>query len=198
MRIPTIAQIENALLGKGWKIHREPHRLNIVILRRTPGTHDLFDDMIVVIYTAADGTRRLWAARCTADPGKPARERPTRKDGTGVWAVSQQVDGFALGDHHPGTPGAYTCFRPQVPIPVLRYTSIDDLTGTPSTSTQSQIHRANATRESTVVGDWSTLCTVVANPTDYAALIALAREQECTGFPRFTVGMLEWNATASA
>ena len=101
---------------------------------------------------------------------------------------------FAAVVHHPGTPGAYLCFRPLAPVPVLRYTSVSDPTGTPSTSTDAQIHRASAVRESAVVGGWSTACTVVANPTDYAHLIALAEAQALTGRKRFTVSLMEWPA----
>ncbi len=194
MRIPTIEEIEIALTSRGWRVHYDRKRLNIVILRKTPGSYEVFDDMLVVVYSDANGAPKLFACRCTADPGKPIRLNPTRREGFGIWAESQQVDGFALGDHHPGTPGAYTCFRPQVPIPVLRYTSIDDTTGTLSTSTQSQIHRANAARESTVTGSWSELCTVVANPVDYAELIELALDQVSAGFPRFTVSLMAWPA----
>jgi hypothetical protein len=191
MRVPTVAQVEAALQAQGFTVHREKLRLNIVILRRLPGTIDAFDDMLVVVWTDAAGARQLWACRCTADPGKPSRERPKRRDGTAVMAVCQLVDGFAIGDHRPGTPGAYPCFRPQVPVPVLRYTGLDDKVGDPSTSTSLQIHRASATRESTVVGAWSEACCVVANPKDYDHLLELARAQEATGRQRFTVSLLE-------
>lgn len=193
MRIPNVAQVEAALQAHGFVAHREAGRLNIVILRKIPGTLDAFDDMLVVLWTDAAGGRQLWACRCTADPGKPIRLRPKRKDGFAVWAVSQLVDGFALGDHHPGTPGAYTCFRPQVAVPVLRYDDINDHTGTPSTSASVQIHRANPHHESTVVSTWSEGCAVVPNPTDYGELIRLARAQVAAGWPRFTVSLLEWS-----
>lgn len=191
MRIPTVDQLEDALVERGWVLHHEPGRIQIVILRRTPGTLDAFDDMLIVL----DSDRGdLWACRCTADPGKPARERPKRREGTAVLAECQLVDGFALGTHHPGKPDAYPCLVPVGPVPVLRYTSVDDPTGTPSTSDLLQIHRANAARESTVVGAWSEACVVVANPVDYDELLDLVRAAAAAGWRRVTVSCLAWPA----
>ena len=190
MRIPTPAELEAALQSRGWRVHHEPGRLNIVLLRRTPGTVDAFDDMLVVLFTTEAGSRELWACRCTADPGKPSRERPKRTEGTAVWAVGQVVDGLQMGMHR----NTYACLVPVSVIPVLRYTSLQDTTGAPSTSSTVQIHRANADRESTIVGAWSEGCAVVANPTDYDQLISLARMAERLGWPRFTVSCLEWPA----
>lgn len=188
MNIPTVAVLEQAFRIAGFTVHRERYRLNIVILRRMPGTMDAFDDMLVVFYNTAKGWR-LFACRCTADPGKPSRAKPRRRDGTAVWAVSQLVDGFAIGRHH----GEYDCLVPVVPVPVLRYTGLDDDTGTPSTSNATQIHRASATKESSVVGAWSEGCTVVANPEDFAKLMDTATVQRQNGRARFTVSCLEWS-----
>lgn len=190
MRVPTVSQLEAALSSQGWIVHREPLRLNVVVLRKTPGTIDAFDDMLVVFWAEPTGQVRSWACRCTADPGKPSREHPKRRDGTAVVAVGQMVDGFGFGLHH----GEYECLVPLRPVPVLRYTSLDDETGEPSTSSSTQIHRANATRESTVVGPWSEGCVVVANPNDYARLLEICHLAKKAGWAAFTVSVLEWPA----
>lgn len=175
-------------MQRKWVVHYELGRLNIVILRATPGVLNAFDDMLCAIYTNAVGGRSLFACRCTADPGKPSLEHPKRKDGTAVWAECQLVDGFMIGMHH----GEYECFVPIVAVPVLRYSGLGDGTGTPSTSSSTQIHRANAQRESTVVGPWSEGCCVIANPQDYATLMNLGVAQVSTGRPRFTVSCMAW------
>lgn len=197
MRIPTPADLERAALAAGWTWHREPYRQNIVVLRKIPGTLDAFDDMFTMTYHDASGRALLWACRCTADPGKPSREHPKRRDGTAVLRVGQMIDGFRIGIKYgkPGTADDYRCWRPVRPVPVLRYTSIDDPTGTPSTSDTLLIHRASAVRESTIVGDWSEACCVIANPADYDHALALGDLQVTqTGRLTFTVGCLEWPA----
>lgn len=190
MKIPSIATLEEALYARRWIVHRQPRKLNLITLRRTAGTLDAFDDMFCVVHTTPGGERVLWAARCTADPGRPSREHPRRRDGTAVMAVGQLVDGFKAGLHH----GEYRCLVPAVPVPVLRYTSVDDPTGEPSTSNSTQIHRASAVRESSVVGPWSEGCVVIANPMDYAYLMKLVDAQEAAGLPRFTHSVMEWPA----
>jgi len=183
VNIPTPTELELALAGRGYRIHREPARLNIVVLRKTPGTVDAFDDMLCVL---VDG--RVWACRCTADPGKPSREHPKRRDGTAAVRVGQLVDGYKWGRHH----DEYECLVPAVPVPVLRYTSLDDEVGDPSTSWTTQIHHASATRESTVVGAWSEGCIVVASPTDWAELMRLCHAQDLAHPGLFTVSVLDW------
>ena len=187
MTIPTVQELEAAFRARSWSVFRDG-RLNIVILRRTPGVLDAFDDMLVVLYWHPKGWR-LFACRCTADPGKPSRAKPRRRDGTAVWAECQLVDGFAIGKHH----GEYDCLVPVVPVPVLRYTGLEDEVGDPSTSNATQIHRASATKESTAVGPWSEGCCVVANPADFARLMDLAVVQRHNGKARFTVSLMGWS-----
>lgn len=194
MTIPTYDECVQMIKARGWVVHDEPGRLNILILRRVPGRLNAFDDMLVIFGHTAEGARVFFACRCTADPGKPSREKPRRRDGTAVWAIGQVLDGLMLGYHHPGTAGAYVCLVPAVPIPVLRFTSLEDQVGDPSTSTTTQIHRASATKDSEVVGTWSEGCVVVPNPDDYAEVIRLCQASKASGWKKFTVTCLERQA----
>jgi len=133
-----------------------------------------------------DGDSELvMACRCTTDPGREHRRRPMNKNGCAVWDESQVRDGLGFGKHK----GQYECLVPVKPIPVLRYDSERDITGTPSTSWSTQVHRASAAKESTVVGLWSAGCIVVANPSDFAQLMAACRGSQQ---PTFTVTLMEW------
>ena len=192
MRIPSAAECSQILASHGWVEHREPGRLNILILRRVPGTWDAFDDMIVQWRYAADGSiAKFQAARCTADPGKEAAAHPTRRDGTARWAVGQELDGLKLGLHHPDNPGAYPCLRPVRPLHVLRFSGLADDTGTPSVSDTVQIHHASATHESQIVGAWSLACCVLPNPDDYDQFLGEWDRQDKLGMHRFTVSCVE-------
>jgi hypothetical protein len=178
MRIPSVAQLRTAFTAEGlaW-----PTGFHIVLLRNKNGKVDAFDDMLC----AVNGDTLVAAMRCTTDPGKGPRTNPKNPKGCAVWAPGQVVDGLGWGKHH----GDYVCFVPVKPIPVDRYDSLGDTTPTRSTSLSTQVHRASATHESTVVGAYSEGCVVVANPGDFDVLVAAARK---TGQTRFTPTLIEW------
>ena len=180
MRIPTVPQLAQIFAVVGAPI---PAGVHILALRNRAGHTDFFDDMLLVLRGGKD---ILLACRCTTDPGKGPRMDPKNPAGCAVWAVGQVVDGLGLGKHH----GQYECFVPIKPIPVLRYDSLEDVTGTPSTSTTTQIHRASADHESSVVGAWSEGCIVIANPGDFASALAAAKTG---GQKRWTVTLAEWS-----
>jgi len=179
MRIPTVVELITAMHSYGYTI---PNGVHFVLLRRRNGTLDAFDDMLCLV---RGGTTLLLACRCTTDPGKGPRQNPKHPAGCAVWAEGQVVDGLGWGRHH----GDYECFVPVKPIPVLRYSSLDDVTGTPSTSSATQIHHASSTQESVTVGAWSEGCIVVANPADWAKLIDLTKAAKQT---RFTPTLMLW------
>jgi hypothetical protein len=179
MMIPTPSQLQDALHVAGLPT---PTGRHIVALRKRGGAVDAFDDMLLVV----DGATSIaLACRCTTDPGKGPRQDPKNPAGCAVWAPGQVVDGLTFGLHH----GTYGCLVPCKPIPVDRYDSLTDTTPTRSTSTTTQIHRASATHESSIVGAWSEGCIVVANPADFLKLMDLAHG---SGQKRFTVTLLEW------
>jgi hypothetical protein len=172
-----------------------PYDLNLIALRRKPGTLDSFDDLLAVVYRAKAGAP--WTAEffaCTTDPGKPSIESPKRRDGTAVVALGQHRGAFTFGRHK----GQYPCLVPTGPIPVVRYKSAEDYAagkGVPSTSTGIQIHRASAVRTSTVVGPWSEGCVVLATATDLIRLLALCELQNANGLgAKFSLSVLEWPA----
>jgi hypothetical protein len=168
--------------------------LNLVLLRRTPGTLDAFDDLLLVLYRDAPGAPwTLETFACTADPGKASIERPTRRDGTAVLDLGQHRGAFTFGRHK----GRYACFVPTRALPVTRYRSEADYAagrGAGSTSNAIQIHRASATRASTVVGPWSEGCVVLAAPESLARLLALGRAQVNAGHgDRFSLSVVPWS-----
>lgn len=179
MKIPTVPQLRAAFSANKYPW---PTGLHIVLLRNKNGKVDAFDDMLC----AVNGDTLVAAMRCTTDPGKGPRMDPKNPAGCAVWAPGQVPDGLGWGKHH----GDYVCLVPVKPIPVDRYDSLGDTTPTRSTSMTTQIHRASADHESTVVGAWSEGCIVVANPADFAILLASAQK---TGQTRFTPTLMVWD-----
>lgn len=185
--IPTFDQVRARYAANHFVFHTEPMRLNLLFLRKTPGTLDTFDDMAVVTWMDAHGTPHRWAARATTNPGKPILEHPKRKDGAAVWALGQEIDLMGFGLHHGKTP----CLVPLRPVPVLRYTSPTDPTGTPSTSMSTQIHAMGVTHESLTIGSWSEGCMGLPNPADWAAFWAILQDAKAAGWTKFSVTVLE-------
>lgn len=179
MRIPTPAAIAAAFDTMGYPM---PLGVHVVLLRNKNGKVDDFDDMLLVM---RGGDELLHTCRCTTDPGKGPRQNPKNPKGCAVWAPGQVVDGLGFGRHR----GEYECLVPVKPIPVDRYDSLTDLTPTRSTSNTTQIHRASPTRESSVVGNWSEGCIVIANPADFETVMALCHT---SGQQRFTITLVEW------
>ena len=187
MRIPTLTEILALYAAHGWSVDED--RRNLLVIRRShdyPGADlsDDFDDMLIAFTPS-----KSYRCRVTADPGRPSIEAPKRRDGTAVWAPGFQWRCLGLGKHH----GGYACLVPVVPITVLRYTSPEDPTGERSTSSSTQIHRASATKESTVVGPWSEGCIVVANPADYSSLMSLL----VAGLLPVSVALVVWDGRAA-
>lgn len=168
--------------------------LNLIALRSVPGTLDAFDDWIGCVYVDEKRVRHAEWWKCTTDPGKPSILTPKRSDGTAVIQSGQHRGAFKFGLHH----GDYECLVPAQAIPVWRDGNRNDRIeyGPPSidsTSSTTQIHRANAARESTVVGAWSEGCIVIADPADFARLMELAKLQEANGNGNtFTLTLLDW------
>lgn len=188
MRIPTPAELTLAFEAKGYSTPADVH---LVFLRKKNGELDAFDDMACVLQ---GGVELLLAARCTTDPGKAHRMKPMNADGCAVWAAGQVTGAMKFGKHK----GAYPALVPAKPIPVLRFSSVADQTGTPSTSKTTNIHRASASHESKVVGLYSAGCLVLANPADFddeanqTSDKTLMGRCRASGQSLFTVTLLEW------
>lgn len=193
---PTAGILTDLLHAAGYRVFTTPRSLNLVLLRRVPGTIDAFDDMLIGMTLSEAGVWGVRPWRVTADPGRPSIEHPTRRDGTAQIAEGQHRGAFIRGYHHPGTPEQYECLVPAKAIPVLRYKSAADFEagrGAPSQSTSTQIHHASATHESTTVGPWSEGCVVHASIETFAEMMWLCHDQERAGLgSTFSLTILPW------
>lgn len=195
---PPAEIVAAAMHAAKYRVFTTPRSLNLILLRRVPGTVDLFDDILIgMTVSASTGKWAMRPWRVTADPGRPSIEHPTRRDGTAQVAAGQHLAAYVRGYHHPGTPGQYECLVPARPIPVVRYLSAADFAagrGTPSTSSSTQIHHASATHESTTVGPWSEGCIVHAAHETLDEMLWLCHDQERAGLgPTFSITVLPWS-----
>lgn len=180
MRRPDRTAIHTAMTAKGYRIfeNRNGFDLNIVGVRSAIPVPDRFDDWMTVSYH--DGVAGDWAFfawPCTTDPGLYYLRRPLTVNGTAILKPGQYRSSHAIRKHL----GRYeaVCQKPGTRLPVHRDRNedgtIDRDAAVMTNGTGINIHRAHATRASTLVGKWSAGCQVFADPTDFDVFMALAR-----------------------
>lgn len=198
MRTPTIPDLTAALERNGCKVFQgKGYDLTLVGLRASPGVVNRFDDLFCVLYRLPDGAWDLLAVPCTTDPGRFWLDNPSRVAGTAILVSGRQLVGaFTFGVHGKGST-AYECLVPTRNLPVWRDGDRDevlDYGGPEAEGYGIQVHRANPRRTSSSVDKWSAGCQVIANPTDYDAVMRLARLQKANGHgDTFSYAVLDWS-----
>lgn len=76
------------------------HDVNVVAVRRLPGSFDEFDDYIVVA-RIVDGEWHAFVRRGTTDPGRYWAENPMQARGTAIQAAGQYRGSHKIGTHAP-------------------------------------------------------------------------------------------------
>lgn len=193
---PSIESIQAAMAAKGYTVFRNPKGfdLNIVGVRAGNPHANKFDDWLTVSYLdAADNRWVFHAFACTTDPGLTHLQSLSRSDGTAVLKEGQYRRSHTIGKHR----GRYEalCQVPGYKLEVYRDCNrnrqIDRSSEQIYTdATGINIHRASRTRRSTQVDRWSAGCQVIADPTDFALLMTLARRAKQLYGNRFTYTLL--------
>ena len=196
MHRPERRAIHAAMAARGYRIFQGPGAfdLNIVGIRARNAVPNRFDDWMTVSYrdeTADDWAFYAWP--CTTDPGLFYLQHPLNVNGTAILKAGQYRSSHAIRKHQ----GRYDalCQKPGTDLPVHRDRNEDgrlDLDAPVITNGSGiNIHRAHATRASTVVGKWSAGCQVFADPTDFAVFMTLARRARDVWGNGFTYTLLD-------
>jgi len=178
----TLNKILAAMRRKGYVVHEEPYRLNIVGVR-TLARLNTFDDTLNVICKDDRGNWSFTQSAATTDPGTFYLMQPMNVKGTAIVAPGQYLGSHQLGLHH----DEYTALVQRGPMTVVRDADRDDRidldTGNPETGVFGiNIHRAKSSGTSTTVDKYSAGCQVFASSTDFARFIAQCqRHQERYG-----------------
>lgn len=181
-------------LGYAW-FERGKFNLNIVGLRRQPGTPNTFDDYVTVTYKA-DSTLRFVAYPATTDPGAYWLQNPMRVDGTAILQPGQYRSCWTLGQHK----GQYPALVQRSPSPfkVWRDRNADgtpDYTGATYDDVAGlNLHRAGTA--STVVDKWSAGCQVIAAQAHFDTFMSVVHEAATRWGPTFSYTLLDWPAGA--
>jgi hypothetical protein len=166
------------------------YNLNLVGVRSKNRMPNNFDDTIYCFFKDSDNEWVLLAWKATTDPGTYWLKNPGRSEGTAILCEGQHRAAFTLGKHK----GEYECLVQCKPVKVYRDSDKDevlDLVNAEDTFSGIQIHRANPSRESSVVDKWSAGCQVFANPTDFYTFMRLYKKAAAKWGDKITYTLLE-------
>jgi len=174
----TLEQIKKVLTKKGYEIFSKarPYNLNIVGVRSTDKTSNLFNDAITCFYNDKQGNEAFHVWPATTDPGLFYLKNPVNVEGTAILCEGQYKGVYSLALHQ----GKYRalCQR-NGNVKVVRDCDRDSELDYNSGKIEAgmfgiNIHRANLHAITDKVDKWSAGCQVFQNDSDFDELIALA------------------------
>lgn len=115
-----LARIKYIARRRGYKIYREPFKLNIWGIRSRSVVPNRFDDELHVFYNSSKGVLAKWiyfVFKCTTDPGTYWLRNPLQPQGTAMLAPGQYVDTYKI-DLHRGK--YYALCQRLRPVVVIR------------------------------------------------------------------------------
>ena len=182
------------LQSKGYKVYREPYRLNIVGYRSRFIGSNRFDDEIHVFYTNEKGKWVYHMFEATTDPGQYWLENPMHPQGTAFLKKGQYVDAYSIGLHR----GIYNALIQKNPVSVIRDYERKGLfkwfeSGLEDTGRFGiNIHRARKQGTTKVIDNFSAGCLVFANAADFDRFLKVSNEHRKRYGNSFTVTLVDF------
>lgn len=166
------------------------YNLNLVGIRTLDNTPNTFNDWLIVFWKFHGQWNEL-RFKITTDPGTYWLKNPMSVDGTAILKEGQIRSMWRIGKHK----GQYTALVQNKPATIIRDfnrdSNMDFQSGKEKTGLYGiNLHRANASRESTQVHKWSAGCQVFANPEEFNLLIHLCKEAEKSWGNSFTYTLI--------
>lgn len=155
----------------------KPLNLNIIGIRASDNTSNVFNDMIAMIWKYR-GNWSMASFPCTTDPGLYwLKNYPDNLVGTAILKEGQYRGSHQIGKHK----GQYEALTQKANVTVIRDADrdkeLDYDNGVEDTGIFGiNIHRANSKQESTQVDKWSAGCQVIADPHCYDVFMAICKE----------------------
>ncbi len=171
---------------------RGQYNLNIIGVRSITREANKFDDWLYVVYKDESDEWVQLKFQITTDPGLYHLQNPSRVEGTAILVAGQYRSSHKLGLHR----GKYEALTQVGKVRVYRDNTKDREIDLEAETYQNgyfgiNIHRSNATRESTQVDKWSAGCQVFANPNEYNMFISLCKRSAEQWGDTFTYTLLE-------
>jgi len=172
----SIDQIKKVLTKKGYKFFDD--ELNIIGIRSKNNIANSFDDWLCVI---KDNNEPL-VFPITTDPGTYWLNNPSSVDGTAILVPGQYINSHKIGLHQ----GKYEVLKQDKPLKVWRDNNMDNVLDKEGKIYQGifgiNIHRSNATSQSTVVEKWSAGCQVFQKVDDFNHFMQICKDSKQSSF----------------
>ena len=182
------------LKSKGYKLYKQPYRLNIVAYRSKFVRSNRFDDEIHVFYINGQGKWIYHIFAATTDPGQYWLDNPVHPQGTAFLKKGQYEDAYAMGYHR----GVYQALVQVRDVTVIRdydrkgifkwFESGYEDTGRFGIN----IHRARDEGRVKVIDAFSAGCLVFADAGDYDLFMKLVKIHRDRYGNRFTVTLVDF------
>ncbi len=165
-----------ALVSRGYRVLMRPFELNIVGIRSSDRTPNVFNDSISAVYKDDKGQWKTLRYPATTDPGLYWLKNPMNVSGTAILKAGQYVNSHIIGLHR----NKYTALVQRGAVTVIRDATRDDRHDFNGKEEKGlfgiNIHRAKPEGVTNVVEQHSAGCQVFANETDFNAFMALCEK----------------------
>lgn len=178
MKPELLTQLE----ARGFKTFSGTYNLNLIGIRSKNQVPNKFKDRFIVIYEA-DGKWHELEFPFTSLPGHYYLKNPSRINGTAVLIHNRQYRScWKLGLHR----GKYEALTQVGEMAVWRDNNKDEIADFNGEEESGYFgincHRASEYRESESIDRWSAGCQVLANPSHFAVIINLVKQQIKHGY----------------
>jgi hypothetical protein len=185
--------VHNTLLDLGHVVFDGEFDMNIVGLRRMPGTTGDFDDMMTLSYKQ-DGAWQWHAWPCTTDPGFKYLEKPMNPGaGTAVLKPGQYRSSHKLGVHGASKAWAHEALVQCGDLKVWHDRNKDRVVDYGLNETTS--HGTSGINIHRDLGDFSAGCQVFKSRKDFDQFMSIVKQQILAHLgDKFTYTLIEWPA----
>lgn len=175
----TLEEIKQVLEGKNYNFFET---INIIGVRSNQIIANSFDDWLYLIFSDENGETSIHEFPITTDPGAYWLKNPLNVAGTAILIPGQYTDSHAIGLHQ----GKYEALKQQKPLKIWRDNTKDLTLDTAGEIHEGifgiNIHRSNATSESSIVEKWSAGCQVFKKAADFNFFMEVCRNSNQQAF----------------
>jgi hypothetical protein len=178
----------------GYKVYKEPYKLNIVGIRNgNPVSQDKFDDTLAYFYYDDNGKLQGRVAIATTDPSTFYLKNPMNRSGAAILKGGQYLDTYIIGTHA----DKYTALVQRLkPVTVIRDNDRDGYTNFLNAEQSGffgiNIHRASRNKSNqAIISRDSAGCQVFQNEADFNEMMRLARNSASKYGNKFTYTLID-------